>query len=80
MKTKTSLLIAGLVLLSAMVVFTGTAYAGTQYFYPPAVEDENEDENGDNTHIPEFSTIAIPIASILGLLFFFSYRKRRRNE
>jgi len=27
--------------------------------------------------IPEFSTIVIPVASILGLLFFFSYRKRR---
>jgi len=30
--------------------------------------------------IPEFSTIAIPVASILGLLFFFNYRKRRREE
>ncbi len=29
--------------------------------------------------IPEFSTIAIPIAAILGLLFFFNHRKRRRN-
>jgi hypothetical protein len=29
--------------------------------------------------IPEFSTIAIPIASILGLLFFFNYRKRRKE-
>ncbi len=27
--------------------------------------------------VPEFSTIAIPIASILGLLFFFNRRKRR---
>jgi hypothetical protein len=31
-----------------------------------------------DTPIPEFSTIAIPIASILGLLFFFNYRKRRK--
>ena len=30
--------------------------------------------------IPEFSTIAIPIASILGLLFFFNYRKRKREQ
>jgi hypothetical protein len=29
--------------------------------------------------IPEFSTIAIPIASILGLLFFFNHRKRREK-
>ncbi len=30
--------------------------------------------------IPEFSTIAIPVASILGLLFFFNYRKRKRVQ
>ena len=30
--------------------------------------------------IPEFSTIAIPVASILGLLFFFNHRKRREEE
>ena len=29
--------------------------------------------------IPEFATIAIPVASILGLLFFFNHRKRRKN-
>jgi len=29
--------------------------------------------------IPEFSTIAIPVAAILGLLFLFNYRKQRRN-
>jgi hypothetical protein len=29
--------------------------------------------------IPEFSTIAIPIASILGLLFFFNRRKHRKE-
>jgi len=29
--------------------------------------------------IPEFSTIAIPIASILGLLFFFNRRKHRKG-
>ncbi len=30
--------------------------------------------------IPEFSTIAIPVASILGLLFFFNHRKRKREQ
>jgi hypothetical protein len=30
--------------------------------------------------IPEFSTIALPVASILGLLFFFNYRKRRKEQ
>jgi hypothetical protein len=29
--------------------------------------------------VPEFSTIAVPIVSILGLLFFFNYRKRRKE-
>jgi hypothetical protein len=30
--------------------------------------------------IPEFSTIAIPVASILGLLFFFNHRKQRKEQ
>lgn len=30
--------------------------------------------------IPEFPTIALPVVSILGLLFFFNHRKRRREE
>ena len=35
----------------------------------------------DVTHqVPEFSTIAIPVASILGLLFFFNHRKRRKAK
>ncbi len=34
----------------------------------------------DGACIPEFSTIAIPVASILGLLFFFNYRKRKREQ
>ena len=29
--------------------------------------------------IPEFSTIAIPVVAILGLLFFFNHRKRRKD-
>jgi hypothetical protein len=31
------------------------------------------------THVPEFTTIAIPVAAILGLLFFFNHRKRRKD-
>ena len=30
--------------------------------------------------IPEFATIAVPVAAILGLLFFFNHRKRRRAQ
>jgi hypothetical protein len=30
--------------------------------------------------IPEFSTIALPVASILGLLFFFNNRKRKEEK
>ena len=33
----------------------------------------------DPEPIPEFSTIAIPVAAILGLLFLYNYRKRRRE-
>ena len=29
------------------------------------------------THVPEFTTIALPVASILGLFFFFNHRRRR---
>ena len=29
--------------------------------------------------IPEFSTIALPVASILGLMLFFNYRKRSKQ-
>ena len=29
--------------------------------------------------VPEFATIAIPVAGILGLLFFFNHRKRRKE-
>ena len=34
----------------------------------------------DGQCIPEFSTIALPVASILGLLFYFNYRKRKREQ
>ena len=64
---------------------------------PPCVPGEIYDANGftfvwgsncmdcyyiydwQKTPIPEFSTIAIPIASILGLLFFFNRRKHRKE-
>jgi exosome complex RNA-binding protein Csl4 len=36
-------------------------------------------EEPPENEIPEFSTIALPVASILGLLFFFNYRKRRKE-
>lgn len=35
--------------------------------------------NIENTEIPEFSSIAIPVVGILGLMFLFNYRKRRRD-
>ena len=38
-----------------------------------------DDNNSGGNEIPEFSTIALPVASILGLLFFFNYRKRRKE-
>ena len=28
-------------------------------------------------NVPEFATIAIPVAAVLGLLFFFNHRKKR---
>jgi len=36
-------------------------------------------EGGSFTSVPEFSTIAIPVAAILGLLFFFNHRKRKKS-
>ena len=46
---------------------TGKEHAKTAYSH-----------DGGYTHVPEFTTIAIPVASILGLLFFFNHRKRRK--
>ncbi|MCK4542896.1 MAG: PEF-CTERM sorting domain-containing protein [Spirochaetales bacterium] len=31
-------------------------------------------------NVPEFTTVAVPIATILGLLFFFNHRKHRRDR
>ena len=64
--------------------FDTTPYVGfTLYIYA-----ENDDtdvktaysHDGGITHVPEFTTIAIPVASILGLLFFFNHRKRRKAK
>ena len=56
------------------------------------VLDENQDGtlNGDDlvdsifevgfsVHVPEFTTIAMPVGAILGLLFFFNHRKRKKE-
>ena len=32
------------------------------------------------THVPEFSTIALPVATILGLLFFFNCKRRKTKK
>jgi hypothetical protein len=63
--------------------FDTTPYPGfTLYVYA-----ENDDtdvktaysHDGGITHVPEFTTIAIPVASILGLLFFFNHRNRKKE-
>ena len=33
-----------------------------------------------DTAIPEFATVAIPIAAVLGLVFFFQQRKNKKEE
>jgi len=44
------------------------------------VKQYSHDWNYDSNPIPEFPAISIPVVAILGLLFFFSYRKRRKGE
>ena len=34
---------------------------------------------GPETEMPEFTTIAVPVAITLGFLLFFSYRRRRKE-
>ena len=45
----------------------------------PETTIDSEEEEPAEQPIPEFSSIAIPVAAILGLLFLFNYRKQRRN-
>ncbi len=83
-----SLLIASL----AVIVIVGGAGAadvsyGEEEQYTNATQGTSVVVNPDCvdappfTHaVPEFSTIAIPVASVLGLLFLFNYRRRRREH
>jgi len=50
------------------------AVGGDGSYEPIAFVPPSHDVTSD---IPEFSTIAIPVAMILGLLFFFNHRKKR---
>jgi hypothetical protein len=40
---------------------------------------DNEFEVGFSVNVPEFTTIAMPVGAILGLLFFFNHRKRKKE-
>ncbi len=53
------------------------------YFYAENVTTDVHtawSHDGAFYNVPEFATIAIPVAMILGLLFFFNHRKHRRND
>jgi hypothetical protein len=54
------------------VIFTGYVWDGSTYNYYTIKYGET-----NNEPIPEFSTIAIPVVAILGLMFLFSRRKRK---
>ena len=74
--------------------YDGSVYGAKIWYVPTAIFDGSKFTDWDlgnilfeedlitptTAPIPEFSTIAIPVASILGLLFFFNYRKRRREH
>jgi hypothetical protein len=62
-------------LLNGVWVGTGNCVVGSE----EGCEGNRCDGDG-GCEIPEFSTIALPVASILGLLFFFNYRKRMREQ
>jgi len=49
-----------------------TGYCGT-------VAKDHNLENLELRNVPEFTTIAIPVAAILGLLFFYNHRKRKEE-
>ena len=60
--------------------YTGTTVGMDTIVATGAGETSNVAHKAWQSCIPEFSTIAIPVASILGLLFFFNHRKRRREQ
>jgi hypothetical protein len=60
--------------------YTGTTVGTDTIVATGAGETSNVAHKTWQSCIPEFSTIALPVASILGLLFFFNYRKRRREQ
>ena len=45
----------------------------------PNVATDHDLENLELRNVPEFATIAIPVAAILGLLFFYNHRKRKEE-
>ena len=47
------------------------------YVYLPSLVIDNADESQEANNVPEFPTIALPVAAILGLAFIF---QRRREE
>jgi len=47
--------------------------------YGTNVAIDHDLENLELHNVPEFTTIAIPVAAILGLLFFYSHRKRKEE-
>ena len=47
--------------------------------YDQGVDDVEDGMKIGFTVVPEFATIAIPVAAILGLVLFFNHRKRRKE-
>ena len=68
---------AGTYILDVQIVATGltkTSPSGKVRYLLVASEE------GGLTTVPEFTTIAIPVAAIFGLLFFFNHRKHRKES